>query len=463
MTISILLAIAMAAVSCHPVGEEESKSAPAGPLLSDLVVEPSPRLGLAFPGGDTSYFHLMSDAGIGVCRMDAPWSRYEPVQGTFSWSGLDQKISALQGLGIEPFLTLQSDAEWGVEPSTKNARNRPPVDLAEWKHFVKTMAERYDHDGVDDAPGLLRPVRYYQAANEWFSENNSSGGWTGTRDQFIEFINATYDAVKGGDPDAVFVLGGIAATNVDMMTLREGFGDYTVYYHYDENNMITITPEDAANPEYEEFLEGVYRTLRECRYDYVDAHLYGPLEFNDARIALMSAKAPKMKMLSSECGGPSRDYDDDITPLDHFMTALDLNLDLLSRDFEFGLWFRLGEAPSAGTWGNTLVPLFDTSAQPKGGYWAYKLLAAVIQKLDRVQKLGDGAYIVHRNETSPALVAWNAAGSSIELPATVEATRMLRVTDAAAGSYVIENVPDDGVVTLGDLPVVVSAVLPGQQ
>jgi hypothetical protein len=460
--IPILLAIAMAATSCLSVGQNESESAPGGQLISDLAVNPNPRLGLAFPGGDPTYFHLMSDAGIGVCRMDAPWSRYEPVQGTFNWSGLDTKIYVLQQLGIEPFLTLESDVEWGVEPSTKSARNRPPNDLSEWKNFVKAMVERYDHDGENDFLHLIRPVRYYQAANEWFSENNPSGGWTGTRDQFIEYINATYDAVKASYSEAVFVLGGIAAVNVDIMTLREGYGDYTVYYHYDEDNMITITREYASNPDYEDFLRGVYRTLRECRYDYVDAHLYGPLEFNDARIALLSAKAPKMKMLSSECGGPSRDYDDDITPLDHFLTALDLNLDLLSRDFLFGLWFRLGEAPSASTYGNAFVALFDTSAQPKAGYWAYKLLASVLDKMDRVQKVGEGVYIIHRADASPALVAWNAGGSTLELPSTVQATQLLRVTDAAAGSYVIEAVPENGIITLGDLPVVASEVLPGQ-
>lgn len=460
--ISILLALTMVGASCLPIGQNSSKSESSALLISNLAVQPNPRLGVAFPGEDPSYYHLISDGGMGICRMSVSWARHEPVQDTYSWTGLDNKIMALQQLGIDPFLTLESDAEWGVEPSTKKAKNRPPINLADWKKFVKALVERYDGDGKKDASGLLRPVRYYQAANEWFSDNNPSGGWTGTRDQFISFMNATYDAVKASDSDAAFVMGGIAAVNIDIMTLREGFGDYTVYYNYDENSGTTITPEDAANPAYEDFLDGVYRTLRECRYDYVDAHLYGPLAFNGPRLALLEDKAPKMKIISSECGGPSRDYDDDITPAEHFMTALQMNLDLLARGLEFGLWFRVGEAPTASTWGNAFVPLFDTSARPKGGYWAYKLLGVVLKNLGRVRRVGDGVYVVNRTDSSPVLVAWNAGGSSIHLPVTVQATQMLRVTDAATGSYVIEAVPANGVITLGDLPVVAAAALPGQ-
>jgi len=459
--IPILLAITMAAATCLPVGQAVSGSAPGDLLLSDLTVQPNPHLGVAFPGGDPATFHLISEAGMGVARMDASWDKYEPSQGTFLWGDLDRKITAMQYYGIEPFITLESDAVWGVESTTETARNRPPLDLAVWKNFIRAMVERYDYDGTDDLPSLVRPVRYYQVANEWMSKSNTTGGWTGTRDQFIEFVNVTYDAVKAGDPDAILVLGGMSTFNIDMMALREGFGNYTIHYHFNDSTEVIVTPADAANPGYQEFLDGVYRTLRECRYDYVDGHLYGPLEHNDSRVALLADRAPKMKMVTSECGGPSRDYDDDITPEDHFMTAIELNLELLSKGYEFALWFRMGETPGA-TWGNIHVPLFDSAAQPKAGYWAYKLLGAVLENLERVQKIGEGAYIIHRTDASPALVAWNSGGSSRPLPPVVPATQVLRVTDAATGTYVLELVPGNGTIALSDLPVVATAALPGQ-
>ena len=458
----VLMAITMAAVSCIPIGGTSSSSAPSGPLLKDLDIRPCPHLGVAFPGGDPNYFYLISDGGMGVARISVSWSKYEPQEGVFDWNSLDRQVVKLQQLGVEPFLTMETDAPWGVEATTKIAKNRPPTDMSIWKRFVKALVERYDADGKGDVQGLLRPVRYYQALNEWLSDKNKSGGWTGTNDQLIAVVNATYDAVKASDSKALFGMGGIASVNVDLMALREGLGSYTIHYNYDEDSGFTITPEDAQDPQYQEPFDNAYRVMRGCRYDFADAHLYGPAAFNEARIPLMRLKSPKRPVLSSEFGGPSRDYDDDITPEDHFMAAMEYNLDILARGLAFGLWFRLGENPSGTTWGNVEVPLFDTSAQPKAGYWAYMLLASMLEDLDRVQRIDSGAYMVHRIKKPPLLVAWKtSARSQLALPPTVQATRLLRVTDAPQGAYAIESVPGSRVLTLGVLPVVAGAVLPG--
>ena len=40
------------------------------------------------------------------------------------------------------------------------------ADFAAWVHSV---VERYDGDGVDDMPGLIRPVRYYEIGVEFSS------------------------------------------------------------------------------------------------------------------------------------------------------------------------------------------------------------------------------------------------------------------------------------------------------
>ncbi len=465
--LSILMAVTMAATSCIPIGQGASNTVPEGPRLADLEVQPCPRLGVAFPGGNPDYYYLISEGGMGVARISVPWSKHEPQEGVFDWYSLDKKVVRMQQLGIEPFLTFESDAEWGVESTTKTALNKPPADLSIWKRFVKTLVERYDADGENDSQALLRPVRYYQVLNEWVSDKNKSGGWTGTDQQLIEFVNATYDAIKASDSDAVAVLGGIAAVNVDVMALSEELGSYTIHYNYDEDSGFTITPEDAQDPQFEPIFEAAYRVLRGCRYDYADAHLYGPVDFNDARIALMKMKAPKRPLLSSEFGGPSRDYDEDITPEDHFMAAMEYNLDILARGLEFGLWFRLGENPSGSTWGNAYVPLFEvseTTITPKGGYWAYKLLAGMFEDLHQVQRLDSGAYIVHRVKRPPLLVAWRTPErDGLALPPVVQAQRALRVVHAAEGVYAMETVPESGVLSLGELPVVAGAELPGDQ
>jgi hypothetical protein len=87
----------------------------------------------------------------------------------------------------------------------------------------------------------------------------------------------------------------------------------------------------------------------------------------------------------------------------------------------------------------------------------------MIADLDRVQRLGDGAFMIHRHGQPPLLIAWAKPGFlEVTLPVTIEGDRLMRITDAAAGSYAYESVPVTRVVPLGALPVLAGAVLPGE-
>lgn len=455
MMIVALLAMITVFSACPADATDGNTEVRIGLPIRDLPITPHPRLGMAFPGSNPEDFHLISEGGMGMARLSVSWSAREPSSGVFEWNGLDGKIRLLQELGIEVFLTLYSDAAWAVRSSDKEARNRPPNDFQIWRRFVTALVERYDADGSDDAPGLVRPVRYFQVANEWISDENRSGGWTGTTDELIEFINLSHDAVKESFPEAVYVMGGISALNLDVMALSESLASYTACYHFDEETGFTITPSQAASAEVKEYLAVSYRVLSECRYDMADGHLYGPVENNDARITLLEDKALGRPLLSSECGGPSRDYDEQITSVDHFLAAMDINLHSLARGLQFALWFRLGESDYA-TWGNREVPLFDQSANPKAGYRAYQLLAYILEDADHVERLGPGRYLVHRAAASPRLVAWKTDdGATIPLPAGVIASEAMRVVDAEHGIYAMESVPENGILSLSTLPLIV--------
>ena len=436
-----------------------------GLRIRDLAFESSPHLGLAFPGKFTQYFNVMSRAGIGIVRMAVPWSSREPQPGKYDWTGLDQAILTLNGLGMEAFLTLDSDAEWGVESTDLSARNRPPLDLAVWQNFVRKVVERYDHDGIDDAPGLQMETRYFQVANEWISENNASGGWSGTRDQLIAFINASHDAAKEASPGSIFVLGGIAAINLDVMVLTSGIADYTAVAGYAPDATRIITPDIINDPVAQAYVQEAYRVISETRYDVADLHLYGPVSYNDARITMLGQRiGGGIKLISSECGGPSRAYDEDgvITPQEHFLAVMDINLHALSRGLEFCLWLRLGESDTGVTWGNMEVPLFDLDRQPKGGYWAYMLLAAGLEDYKRVDRIQDGVYIIHREGMVPIFVAWATPGNTTyQLPVDAHPNQMLRVTNAEQGIYQVEVAPVGGLIQLTELPVIISENLPG--
>lgn len=446
---------------------QQGQSLSAGLLLADLEFPPSPHLGLAFPGSDVQNLDLLEDCGMGIVRLDISWALREPSAGAYSWRSLDQKVMALHSRGIDLFFTYMSDAEWATLPAANIARNKVPADLQDWRDFVATCVERYDLDGVADMPGLLRPIRYHQFFNEWPSNDNEAGGWAGSIDEFIACMNASHQAVKSADPDAEVVLGGIPSGGLDAMVLSAGLVDYTVFaYWTPESIILTMDARTAQAPSILASVALRERVLRECQYDAADLHLYGPVAFNGHRIDRIQMETGSRPLLSAECGGPNLAYDSDITHEDHFLAAMELNLHALSRGLEFCLWFMMVEreyVPGDGTtWGNSQLQLIDVDQNPKGGYWAYHLLGAVLEGMESVTKLGPGTFMIDRGEQPAILVAWRKGpATTLQLPAGFDADMMMRVTDAQYGIFDIEATPQDGLIQLGILPVVVSPELPG--
>lgn len=438
-----------------------------GLLLSDLEFPPSPHLGLAFPGGDVATLDHMEACGMGMTRVDISWGVREPSDGEYVWGPFDAKVEALQERGIDLFLTYISDADWATLPTTNTARNKVPADMRDWADFVAACVERYDRDGVADMPGLLRPIRHHQFLNEWPSTDNLTGGWAGTIEELIVCMNASYQAVKGASPNTEVVLGGIPGGGLDAMTLSEGSVDYTVYAYWTPES--TSMYMDATIAQAPVILEGVARreqVLRECQYDAADLHLYGPVEFNEYRIDRIRMETGTRALVSAECGGPNLAYDSVITHEDHFLEAMDMNLDSLARGLEFSLWFQMDEAEyiegEGFTWGNSQLQLIGLDGNPKGGYWGFHLLAAVLEGMESVVKVAPGIYLIDRGQTPAIYVAWQQDGTAtLQLPAGFNADMMMRVTNAQYGTFDIEATPQSGLIRLGILPIVVSPELPG--
>jgi len=74
-----------------------------------------------------------------------------------------------------------------------------PIDEAQYAAFVKATVERYDGDGLEDMPGLLNPIKYWQVGNEPTNDNRSD---------FAGLQMITYQAVKQVCPDCKVLIGG---------------------------------------------------------------------------------------------------------------------------------------------------------------------------------------------------------------------------------------------------------------
>ena len=377
-----------------PVAACTSNSAEAQDVSAiwDITAEPNPRLGLAFPGSATEYYPFIADAGIGTVRLSASWALLEPQEGEMSFAGLDGRILALDALGIEAFLTFESNADWATE-SRQPVKNAQPRELTQWASFVRQVVERYDMDGVDDLPGLTKPVKLFQVANEFSSPTNRSGGWAGTPEELVDYVNIAHDAVKGANPNATFVLGGIAAYNIDILLLDAGLADFTLQQKWSETSMTVFDPADLNDPDLREWIDVGFKTiLNNAKYDWSSVHLYGPENRDTFRLEYMQ-DLTQTTVISSECGGPSLDYGGVYTGQAHFGAVLERNLNTLAAGAPFCLWFGLGEAITS-TFGNAKVQLYDTQEREKPGVAAYRILSRLLTPDAAVTKPSDGLFII---------------------------------------------------------------------
>jgi hypothetical protein len=143
----------------------------------------------------------------------AIWGNIEPEPGHYQWGPLDALVMEYQKAG---FTNLQMDlsalSPWAssVQPSLGNQGDPFPKSeyLGAYAAFVTAVVERYDHDGVNDMPGLLYPIHDYGIEREF------SGFWPGTAAEYIRLLRIAYPAVKSADPEARVLLVALLMTDI---------------------------------------------------------------------------------------------------------------------------------------------------------------------------------------------------------------------------------------------------------
>lgn len=130
------------------------------------------------------------------------WGESQPTEGAaFDWGCTDAHVVGWQAAGIprtQAYLSPRS--AWGsvdaggliigdVMPD--------PAHLVAFRGWVRALVERYDGDGVDDAPGLVTPVRHWVVGPEW------TGFWpSGDHEDYLLFAEIVREEALAADPAA---------------------------------------------------------------------------------------------------------------------------------------------------------------------------------------------------------------------------------------------------------------------
>lgn len=329
------------------------------PFVSRYLNTRTPPFGIQFYGalGDSSGLTQAADAEDRWIRVPLSWASIEPTNTTpesYNWSGLDLSVTNTVQEDIELILTIAGQPSWAAVYQQGPVTNTP--DLLE---FVGALVERYDGDGVNDAPGSPR-VRYFELYNEpdnadiGLASHGGWGYWGHNGAGYAALLQELHPVIKGVNSQANLVFGGLAL-------------DY-------------FEPDGPFDPN---FLDDVLTACQgqDC-FDVMNFHYYHPFrsrwepygtdiigKANYVRQRLTAHGFADMPVICTETSWLSSWGGDELQSryvVKGYVRGMAAELEVI-------VWFEIGDRSDADRPG-----LLDSAWQPKPSYWTFQAMTAML-------------------------------------------------------------------------------------
>jgi len=338
-----------------------------------------------YPFGVITYDGVRSGAGL-TAAIDVGaywlttkllWAAIEPVQGVYNWDSFDRSALTAQSVGAEMFILFTNNPAWAAE-----LPGGPVYDIHDLVNFVTLMAERYDGDGIDDAPGS--PVINYWSfyaepdnGNLWRAQHHNAGYWGHDGAGYAEMLYHIAPAIHAANPNAKVLIGGVAYDYFE-----EDGGPFVRTFLTDTLAALNNYPGGARN-----YIDAVA-----FHFYPISAHRWPTILDKAAEIRAIMAYhgiadlpliCPEMGYWSSEKWGSSPQIQANRL-VQMFTRALSMDMSLLS-------WYKIYDAAVAGS-AEDITPdrtagLLDIHGNPKPTYYAYKTMTTELNGAHYVRAL----------------------------------------------------------------------------
>ncbi|MGB8648824.1 MAG: hypothetical protein WCF84_26545 [Anaerolineae bacterium] len=146
---------------------------------------------------------LIQNMGFSWVKQEFAWRDMEGAgKGAFDWSHSDQVIIAANRKKLDLLARIDNSPDWAAPGcfSVEKSTMGPPAKTQDWVDFLKAFATRYK-----------QRVRAYEIWNE----PNLSREWCNrppSPSEYAKFLQASYQAIKSVDPNAMIISGGLTPT-----------------------------------------------------------------------------------------------------------------------------------------------------------------------------------------------------------------------------------------------------------
>lgn len=145
----------------------------------------------------------MHRAGMNYVRFDVSWRNMEPTRGSYRYfSKLDTILNAIRARGMTLTMTVIETPSWA---NGGRGMFYPPTYMSDYARFVGVLARH----------NAARPGMVYEVWNE----PNLVQFWTSgpSAARYTSMLKAAYKSIKGNDPDATVLVGGIAFNDIRFL------------------------------------------------------------------------------------------------------------------------------------------------------------------------------------------------------------------------------------------------------
>lgn len=176
----------------------------------------------------STYYNALTDLGPQWLRVTVYWGNVERTRGIYDWSGADRIVGyAVTNPDVKIILTIDFAPEWAVQNS--NIGTGGPIDeeaLDDFAAWVEAIVERYNGDGVNDAPGSP-VIDFIEVYNEPDRFCNGGNGWGNNGKEYAELLKIVHESAKKANPNIQIMMGGIAYDWFNAVVDEQGNCDHT--------------------------------------------------------------------------------------------------------------------------------------------------------------------------------------------------------------------------------------------
>jgi len=282
----------------HPTTTTNTNPAPLPSKSQEPISKDSPFGVHEVRFGDSKEIEYIKDLRADAARL-APmgsliWDAIEKERGKYDWAVSDKVIGIGYGTEIKLLATVlpanRLDTP-GIEPG--KGGYKLPRSIEWYLEFLKKAAERYDGDGVDDAPGSPK-IDVIQIGNEIDSKHF----WNDTPENYALLLKKSYQAIKEVAPNIKVAIAGEAIPSTfssfykpvleELIRIKDGSGDqyFDIFdFHWSgqftgENDYATLNL-PGGKYEMRNFISTVKNELGKINYKNISFYITEMSDYSD--------------------------------------------------------------------------------------------------------------------------------------------------------------------------------------